>query len=126
MDIADIVSEDPPTFDVDAPVSKVASVFDDPACEAVVVTDDDGIRGVLTRRELANSRHHPQEKVRSRVVSVPTVGPRADAREVARLMVGSGVGALPVVEDETVTGVITVDDVLRAVEPYLSVVTVSY
>jgi acetoin utilization protein AcuB len=43
-----------------------------------------------------------------------TVGPGRDAREAARLMVEHKVGALPVVEDGRLIGILTETDLLRA------------
>ena len=125
MDIADIVSTDYEELPPDARVSKLAGIFDDPAVTGVVVSDEDGFLGVVTRRQLATSRLDPDAKVASLVWHVPRVAPDEDVREVARLMVDGDAQLLPVVSGERLVGVVTGDDLLRAVEPFLDAATVA-
>jgi CBS domain-containing protein len=99
-------------------------VFDDPAVKGVVVRDAEGIRGVVTRRQLAASHHPPGEKVGSVVWHVPRVTPHEDVREVAQLMIDSDSPLLPVFEGEELLGVVTVDALLEEVQPYLDAATV--
>jgi CBS domain-containing protein len=124
MDIADIVSQDFEHFSPDTPVSKLVGRFDDPAVTGVVVRGDD-LEGVVTRRQLARSNHQPHEKVGSLVWHVPRLTPDEDIRTVARLMIDSDSRLLPVVEGETLLGVVTADDLLRKVTPYLDAATVA-
>jgi len=125
MDIAAIVSRDFVEFAPDTRVSKLAGAFDDPDVKGVVVRGED-FEGVVTRRQLATSHHQPNEKIGSLVWHVPRLDPNADVREVAQLMIDSDSKLLPVFEGETLTGVVTADDVLRAVEPFLDAVTVAH
>src|SRR5262245_43018114 len=46
--------------------------------------------------------------------AVTTVGPDADAAEAAELMIRLGIGCLPVVADETLVGMLTESDFVRA------------
>ncbi|WP_254839737.1 CBS domain-containing protein [Natronomonas marina] len=124
MDIADIVSEDYVEFSPDTPVSKLAGAFDDPTVAGVVVHGDE-FEGVVTRRQLATSHHQPNEKVGSLVRHVPRLAPDEDVRKVARLMIDSDARLLTVFEGDDLTGVVTVDDILRAVEPFLDAATVA-
>ena len=123
MDIADIVSDDYETFSPETPVSKLVGVFADPSIKGVVV-DDDGFEGVVTRRQLATAHRQPAEKLRSLRWHVPHLTPDDDIREVARLMIDSESRLLPVFEESTLAGVVTVDDILEKVEPFLDAVTV--
>ena len=123
MDIADIVSDDYETFSPETPVSKLVGVFADPSIKGVVV-DDDGFEGVVTRRQLATAHRQPAEKLRSLRWHVPHLTPDDDIREVARLMIDSESRLLPVFEESTLAGVVTVDDILGKVEPFLDAVTV--
>jgi CBS-domain-containing membrane protein len=87
MDITDIVSADYVAFDADTEVSKIRGAFEDPDLKVVLVEDTDGVMGVVTRRQLATSHHHPSEKVGPLVWPVPRVAPEDDVREVAQLMI---------------------------------------
>jgi CBS domain-containing protein len=124
MDIADIVSEEYVSFPPNATVSKLAGAFDDPGVVGVVVHGD-AYEGVVTRKQLATSHHPPDEKVGSLVWHVPRLAPNEDVRKVAQLMIDSDAGILPVFEGGELSGVVTVDDVLTAVQPFLDAATVA-
>jgi CBS domain-containing protein len=124
MDIAEIVSTSFTEFDVGTPLSKVAGAFENQELDAVVVTDGDEYRGVVSRRQLASSSNQPTAKVGSQVQHVPAVERTEDVREVARLMIGSDAKTLPVLDDERVSGVVAADAVLAAVRPFLDAATV--
>ncbi len=126
MNISAILSPKFTEFDTDTPLSKVAGAFENQELDAVVVTDGDEYRGVVSRRQVASSSNQPSVKVGSRAQHVPTVDRSADVREVARLMIGSGAKTLPVLDDDDrVVGIVTGDSVLAAVQSFLSAVTVA-
>ncbi|WP_435362006.1 CBS domain-containing protein [Haloarchaeobius sp. DFWS5] len=124
MDIQTIVATEYCTAGADTPASKLAAEFTDPTCRGVVVTEGKRFLGVVTRRRFLSSHRNPGEKARSLVWHVPTVGPSEDVREVAGLMRESDSGLLPVEDGGGVVGVVTVTDVIRAVQPALSAVDV--
>ena len=124
MDISEILSEKFTEFDIGTPLSKVAGAFENQELDAVIVTDGDEYRGVVSRRQLASSSNQPSAKVGSQVQDVPTVERTEDVREVARLMIGSDAKTLPVLDDDRVVGVVTGDAVLDAVRPFLDAATV--
>jgi CBS domain-containing protein len=124
MDIQNIVSTDYPQVDADTKVSKLAAIFEETAAPGIVVLDDGAYEGVVTRRQLTASHHKPETKARSFVWNVPKVSRTENVREVARLMVGSESMLLPVVEGEDLVGVVTANDLLAEVRPFLDVLTV--
>ena len=124
MDISEILSTKFTEFDIGTPLSKVAGAFENHELDAVVVTDGDEYRGVVSRRQLASSSNQPSAKVGTQVQHVPPVDRTEDVREVARLMIGSDAKTLPVLEDGRVVGVVTGDAVLEAVRPFLDAATV--
>jgi CBS domain-containing protein len=82
----------------------------------VVVTDGGKLTGVVSERDLGGqegARVRQGKTVRDlmspKVVSVP---PTATLRQAANLMRGRVVGALPVVEDDRLVGIVTATDVL--------------
>ncbi|MEF8852747.1 MAG: CBS domain-containing protein [Haloarculaceae archaeon] len=124
MDIADIVSESYVEIAPETPVSKLAGTFDDPAVRGVVVRGDE-FEGVVTRRQLATSHLQPDQRVGSLVWHVPRLDPHEDVRRVAQLMIDSDSRVLPVFEGENLVGVVSDDDVLRKVKPFLEAATVA-
>ncbi|RDZ33924.1 MULTISPECIES: CBS domain-containing protein [unclassified Haloferax] len=124
MDISEILSTKFTEFDIGTPLSKVAGAFENQELDAVVVTDGDEYRGIVSRRQLASSSNQPSAKVGSQVQHVPTVKRTEDVREVARLMIGSDTKTLPVLDGDHPVGVVTADAVLEAVRPFLDAVTV--
>ena len=124
MGISEILSTKFTEFDIGTPLSKVAGGFENQELDAVVVTDGDEYRGVVSRRQLASSSTQPSAKVGSQVQHVPTVDRTEDVREVARLMIGGDAKTLPVLDDDRVVGVVTGDAVLEAVRPFRDAVTV--
>ncbi|RQG94216.1 CBS domain-containing protein [Natrarchaeobius chitinivorans] len=123
MNIADIISTEYVEFPPDATVSKLVGTFADSDVDGVVVRGTE-FEGVVTRRQLATSHRQPNEKLGSLVWHVPRLAPDEDVRKVAQLMIDSSSRLLPVFEDGELAGVVTVDDILEAVIPYLDAATV--
>lgn len=63
MDITNLVSTEFIEVAPETTVSKTSGQFDDPSVNAVIIRDDDGFKGVVTRRQLATSNHPPNEKL---------------------------------------------------------------
>jgi len=124
MDITDIVSEEYVELSPEATVSKLAGAFEDPSVSGVVVYGEE-FEGVVTRRQLAASHHQPNEKLSSLVWHVPRLTPDEDVRKVAQLMIDSDSQLLPVFEGEELIGVVSADDVLEKVQPFLDAATVA-
>jgi CBS domain-containing protein len=125
MNIENVVTGEYQQIDANATVSKLSGAFEDPTVKAIVVTEDGEYRGLVTRRQLATSHRSPDQKVASLVWHVPRVDPTADVREVARLMVGGQTMVLPVIEGDDLVGVVTAENLIELVRPYLDVATVS-
>jgi len=124
MNISEIQSEKFTEFDIGTPLSKVAGAFENQELDAVVVTDGDEYRGVVSRRQLSSSSNQPSAKVGSQIQHAPTVERTEDVREVARLMIGADAKTLPVLKDNRAVGVVTADAILEAVRPFLDAASV--
>ncbi|WP_458186067.1 CBS domain-containing protein [Haladaptatus sp. NG-WS-4] len=124
MDISEMVSSEFEEVTADTPVSKLVGRFESEELQAVVVTEDGEYRGLVTRRQLNSAQRHADEKARSLVWHVARVAPDESVREVARLLVGSRSNVLPVFENGHLSGVVTTDAILSAVESFLGVLTV--
>jgi CBS domain-containing protein len=123
MDITDIVSQEYVEFEPGTEVSKLVGAFEDPTVRGVVVRGDE-FEGIVTRRQLTTSRHPPDQKVGSLVWHVPRLAPTEDVRKVAQLMIDSDSHVLPVFEGDDLVGVVTADDLLETVTPFLDAATV--
>ncbi|ELZ12572.1 signal transduction protein [Halovivax asiaticus JCM 14624] len=124
MDIEAIVSTEYVEFDPKTPVSKLAGAFADSEVTGVVVHGDE-FDGVVTRRQLARSHVQPGQTIGSLVWHVPRLTPDEDVRHVAQLMIDSDSQLLPVFDGQHLAGVVTADDILRAVQPFLDAATVA-
>lgn len=123
MDIASTVSEEYVEFSPDTPVSKLVGTFDDPTVRGVVVHGGE-FEGIVTRRQLVTSHRQPHEKIGPLVWHVPQLTPDEDVRKVAGLVIDSDAQFLPVFDEGELTGVVTADDILETVEPFLDAATV--
>jgi len=124
MDISDIVTTEYRTVDVDDTVSRLDGIFEDPAVRAVIAMDGEEYEGVVTQRQLATGHVVPDAKVRQYVWYVARVEPTSDVRSVAGRMVGSQSRVLPVFDDDELVGVVTAEDLLKEVTPFLHVLSV--
>ena len=107
----------PDTFTTDDTLKKIRKIAPDAetAYYLYVVDEKKNLRGVLSLRELIIS--DPKTKVEDimfeRVVSVPV---DMDQEEVADIMKKYDFLALPVVQDDKVMGIITIDDVVDVLQ----------
>ncbi len=125
MKITDVIDEEFETFDGSTPVSKLRSAFERTNRKTLPILVDGEFEGIVTRRDVLSSHQQSDRKARSLVRPVPTIDRHEELREAARLMIAGDTRLLPVVEGETVVGVVRADDLLEHVQPYLSVLTAS-
>ncbi|MDG5761982.1 CBS domain-containing protein [Natronococcus sp. A-GB1] len=124
MNIEDIISTEFVEHTPDTTVSKLVGTFTDTDVEGVVVRGDE-FEGIVTRRQLSTSHRQPHEKLGPLVWHVPRLDPTEDIRKVAQLMIDSDSRLLPVFDGDELAGVVTADDVLEKVTPYLDAATVA-
>ncbi|MFC5368865.1 CBS domain-containing protein [Salinirubrum litoreum] len=124
MDISDIVSTEFETFEADTRAAELEAAFGETGAKAVIVTEDGEYTGVVTQRRFASAHRNPDAKAGGLVWHVRTVDRDEDVRTVARAMLGSDSMVLPVFEDGDLYGVVSADDLLVAVRPFLHVLTV--
>lgn len=124
MDIADIATREFVEVDADKRLGKVRSLFERENPKGIIVMDDGEYEGIVNQRQLVRSHIKDGAKVRSLVRSAPRVSRHDGVREVARVLVESGAKIAPVFEGEQLWGVITEDDILKAVLENLDALTV--
>ncbi|KAB1197661.1 MULTISPECIES: CBS domain-containing protein [Haloferax] len=81
----------------------------------VVKENDEGAtyRGLISREDLI--KHPDEDQLAVLVREVPTVSADDDLEEAAATMVSEGARRLPVVDGDTIEGILTVTDVVRAI-----------
>ncbi len=124
MNIADIAVPEYVEVDVDERLAKVRSIFERENPKGIVVTEDGEYVGVVGEKQLLRSRMEDDTKVSVVMKPAPSVDRHEDVRETARLLVEGDVKIAPVYEGEKLYGIVTVDDILRAVLDSLDAITV--
>lgn len=78
------------------------------------VVDQDRLVGIITDRDLRRHGRNIVAKVQSAMTTeLVTVTPETPIEKAARLLLQHKIGALPVVEDEKLVGIISTTDFLR-------------
>ncbi len=116
MEVREVMTEPVVTARPAAPVREVAELMRDRNVGSVVLVDADGSPvGFITDRDVAVgvvAGGHGAEASARRHASSPvvTASPGLDVLEATELMVRHGVRRLPIVEDERLMGIVTLDD----------------
>jgi len=125
MDVSPAVTDAYAQCAPSTPLSKLRGIFEEnDDVRVVLVVGDDGVAGVVPRDDLVSSHQDPDEKAASVMRSPPRVDRTEDVREVARLMVESGLKLLPAFEGEQFVGVVTDRSILRVVRENLDALDV--
>lgn len=123
--VEDAMTSDVETAKLSEPVTEIAKVMADKEIGSVVVTRDGEAIGIICERDVldkvvaANAK--PGELNAENIMEKPliTTEPNDDVLDAVRLMVRKSIGHLPVVENETLIGILTVQDVLQAMPEIL-------
>lgn len=117
MRVRDCLRKAPVTVSPRAGMAEVASVMAEYGVGAVLVLDGDALVGIVTDRDLVvrglAARQGPAALVEGVMTARPvTVQGNADMDEAVALFAKGGFRRLPVLEDDQLAGMLTVDDVL--------------
>ena len=123
MLVQDIMQHPVETTTVDTPLIEAYEQMEAQHIRHLPVLDEGQLVGVITDRDLryATSPFHPspveaEALVEQAMASDPiTAGPRDPVEEAARLMRAHTIGCLPVMQGDTLAGIITGSDLLDAV-----------
>jgi acetoin utilization protein AcuB len=129
MKIRDLMTEKPITVDLSTPVLEARQIMLGKRIRHLLVTDGPKLAGMVTDRDIRLNLPSPATSLsvweinyllaRLTVESVMTkalvtVSPGWDPRDAAVLMLDHKIGALPVVDNGQLVGIITETDLLRA------------
>ncbi len=129
MDISQIATREHESVDVGTRLGKVRALFEADNPKGVIVTENGEYRGVLTERDLLQSHVEDDAKVASLIKPsrndpAPRVDRSEDVRETARMLIEGGTKVAPVIEGESLWGIVTADAILEAVLENLGSLTV--
>ena len=124
MNITDIATPDFAAVDAGKRLGKIRAIFEREKPRGIVVTQDGDYAGVIGEKQLVRSRMEDDTKASVVMKSAPRLDRHEDVREAARMLVEGDVKIAPVFEGEQLYGVVSTDDILRAVLGSLDAITV--
>lgn len=116
VQISDLMSFPVHSVHEDATMAEVAQVLREKGCTGLPVVDDNGLAGIISRRDFAKVRNASQMKRPVKAYmrrEVMTIEAGKSPQQAARLMVRYDIGRLPVMENNRVVGIVTRSDVMH-------------
>lgn len=120
ISVEDAMTSKVETVNPTTSVVKVAKTMAEKEIGSVVVTQSGEAVGIICERDMLDKviarGATPKEMVARDIMekSLITIGPDADMLDAIRRMVRNGIGHLPVTENSTLVGIVTVQDALKA------------
>jgi len=91
--------------------SQAINLFND--TDAIIITDHGKYHGMLLKRTLMGPTVTLKTKLHTMLSHTPKLTPTTPVEEIARVMVENNVYYLPVLDNETLLGIVTADDVVK-------------
>lgn len=119
MAVDQLMTRDPISCAPDTPIRTAAGQMHERHISSICVSDADAFQGILTLRDI-NSRvvvegADPLGPVATVMTKSPlSLGPKALVTDVLHLMVERGIGHIPIVDGDTLLGIVTQTDLTRA------------
>jgi CBS domain-containing protein len=107
----DILKTDVVKRDANDNFSQVINLFND--TDAIIITDHDKYHGMLLKRTLMGPTVTLNTKLHTMLSHTPKLTLTTPVEEIARVMVENNVYYLPVLDNETLLGIVTADDVVK-------------
>ena len=117
MTIEEVMTRDVITVDPATPIHKTAQLMVEHGVSGLPVVNDDGrLVGIVSERDLGEHRGHLEHtKVNGVMTELPvTVTPATTLEEAAQILLERQIGALPVLVDGRLVGIITTSDIVKA------------
>lgn len=105
-------------MDIDSDIPAIAKEMVSRDAGSVIITEDGKAMGIITERDLVKSiiteDKRPSEIEASKILSTPliTVEPTTSVIKASRIMLKANIKRLPVLEDDTIVGMISNTDIL--------------
>jgi CBS domain-containing protein len=107
----DILRKEPITKDANDNFSQAMNLLD--TTDAILITDQNKYQGMLLRRTLLEPTVTPQTKLHTLLTHPPKLNPTTSLEEIASAMIENNIYTLPVLDKDTVLGIVTADDVIK-------------
>lgn len=115
----DVMTKEVVVLNINLTVKKAAEIMSKTGASSVIITENDKIKGILTERDIlkrivAEGRNSRKTKVKD-IMSKPlvTIRPKMDLEKAARLMFERKIKILPVMDENRLVGLISLQDICR-------------
>jgi CBS domain-containing protein len=114
--VRDIMTSDPLAVSPDTTVDQVARLMRDNDTGAILVTEGDRVRGIVTDRDIAvrcvAEAMDPTSTAVSRIATmdVVTISPDSNVEDAIRMMREQAIRRIPVVENGRAVGILSIGD----------------
>lgn len=121
MPVGDLGPDDVVTASTDSELGDITDLLESETVGAVVITEDDSPVGIVTDRDAALAIHQNDDVASVSVDDVMTEDPATiqedeEALEISRAIEEHNVRRFPVVDDDgTLTGIVTLDDLVATI-----------
>lgn len=121
MPVGDLGPDDVVTASKDSELSEITEMLESENVGAVVITEDESPVGIVTDRDAALEIHQSDDVASVSVEEVMTEDPKTiqegeEAIEISRAINEHNIRRFPVVdEDGTLTGIVTLDDLVATI-----------
>ena len=119
MKAEDVMTREVITLDENVSAKKAAEIMAQEGVSAIIVTAEGKAIGILTERDIlkrivAEDKNSVEIKLKE-IMSSPlvTIGPSVDLEEAARIMFEKKIKNLPVINDNRLIGLISLQDICR-------------
>jgi CBS domain-containing protein len=116
MNVSEIMVTDVFTLSSEDTVARALNMMADKSINQIPVVDDGRYVGIIFAKQLLNSSAQPSSKLKSYIVNTSTVGPDREVENAAKLVIGSGNRALPVVDKGRLAGIVSETDIVSTAD----------
>lgn len=117
MKISEIMVTHVFTLTTEDTIAKAFDLMVDKSINQIPIVDGDSkYVGMMFAKQLIHSTAQPTSKLKSYVVNTSTLSPDHDVEKAAKLLIGSGNRALPVVNKDKLVGIVSETDLLMTAD----------
>ncbi len=130
MNVSDMMTRKPVTIRLHSTLREALELMDKSKCHHLpVLGSDNHLIGIVSDRDCRTALNSPHilrerwqdeelvNRLQARSIMTPApivIAPDAPAEDAAKMMLENGISCLPVMRDETLVGIVTRSDILRA------------